>query len=491
MSGSVADRIIVRLSGDATAASLATSRPTPAAAAIRAAGPSAVDSLVASTREQLGIGSWRGAATGHQPTFWHGGILAKAVCASMLSRASGQGWLHLIADHDAADPGAVPYPARKEPESIRRATAHFDAPAGTGVAASAIDAGSVRECALACPLPPASASVAARLDEVSAALAATDASRGAAWRTATANFGLLHGAGALEPPSHMISASGLLCTALGRACAERIADDPEACARAFNDALTLAPRAASRLRVDGDASEVPLWEVDGRGVRIRIGGLRLRALLRDGALDVRGSAQDRAAGRRVLLPRAFLATGIVRALGIHFVHGTGGEAYERAGDAWWRAALARSLPPFWVATADLRFAAGSFGLRDGEEQRALSWRAAWVDPMRLDGVPRDPAMARAAAEIGALPRRSALRRQAFAAMRAHVDALRIERSAELDALASADAARRSHHASVDAATDRGYPAVLHGAEALAGLAALVADAVSASAPVSGASGSRR
>jgi len=493
MSESVAGRACVRLRLHAHAA---TGDGNPVTAGASA------DWRVATTREQLGIGAWHGAATGHQPIFWHGGILAKALCASILSRDSGQGWLHLVADHDAVDPSALPYPARREPESIRRATAHFDVPASTGIAAGMIAAGTVRTRDRACPSPPALATVSERLDRVAAALAAADASRGAAWRTADANFAMLSRAGALERPSHAIRASSLLGTALGRACVERIAEDPQACAQAFNDALVHAPRAASRLRIDGDASEVPLWEAGTGGVRTRIGGTRLRSLLRDGALQECGADRHSGAigdgtgsgdGERpcILMPRAFLATGIVRALGIHFVHGTGGETYERAGDAWWRAAFGRALPPFSVATADLRFTAESFGLQADRDARSLSWREAWVDPMRLDGVVRDAERSRAAAEIDAMPRRSAVRRQAFVAMRSRVDALRAARRAELDRLASADAGSRSNQASVSAATDRGYPAVLHGTEALAGLAALVADAVSASASVSGASGSRR
>jgi hypothetical protein len=488
MSASVAEGIVVRIGGDA-----------PPVLSAEAHADASADPAVAATREQLGIGRWHGAATGHQPIFWHGGILAKALCASALSRDSGQGWLHLIADHDAVDPSAMPYPARRDQDSIRRATAHFDVPAAVGVAASAIDAGSVRARDLACPSPPASSAVAARLDAVSAAMAKADASRGAAWRTAAANFAVLSGAGVLEQPSHVICASSLLGTALGRDCVERIAADPESCARAFNDALALAPRAASRLRIDADASEVPLWEVGAGGVRTRIDGRRLRSLLRDGALDIGSGSGEQVthgtgvAGSRpcVLLPRAFLATGIVRALGIHFVHGTGGQEYERAGDAWWRDALGRTLPPFSVATADLRFTAESFGLQPDSGVGALTWREAWVDPMRLDGVPRDPELERAAAEIAAMPRRSPQRRQAFVAMRTRVHAMRIERSEELDALASADAASRCNRASIAAATDRTYPAALHDAEALAGLAALVAGAVSASASASGASGSRR
>lgn len=473
MSASVAGRVDVRLDGADGVA------PGPQSHAARVP-----DGTVSATREELALGDWHGAATGHQPTFWHGGILAKALCAAELSRASGCGWLHLLADHDAVDPAALTYPARRAADEIRCATAHFCAPAAPGTAASAIAASSPRPRELACPAPPASTDIAKRLDRVVAALGSADATRGSAWRTAEANFAILSEMGALERPVHLICASSLLRTSLGRECVMRIAADPEACAAAFNDALAHAPRAASRLRVDGAASEVPVWELDEDGVRTRISGARLRALLRDGALEAHGSE------RRVLLPRAFLATGIVRALGIRFVHGTGGDAYERAGDAWWRAALGRTLPPFSVATADLRFAPEAFGLRADAAPPRLTWRDAWVDPARLDGVMRDPELARAAASIASLPRRSAERRRAFEAMRARVEALRERRRAELDALASADAAHRRMRASIDAATDRTYPAVLHDADALAGLAALVAGAVSAS-EASGASGSRR
>lgn len=498
MSVSIADRVTVRLGGSAAQGGRDPTRPH---------ADFAGDAVVASTRELLGISRWRGAATGHQPIFWHGGILAKAACAALLSRDSGSGWLHVVADHDAVDPTAVPYPARRGEEPVRRAIAHFGPPTATGTAASAIPPSEVRSLERALAAPPASAGIAECLTRIASALAAADASRGAAWRTVDANFALLSGMGALERPSLILCASALLHTPLGRVCVERIAADPEACARAFNGALSLAPRAASRLRVDGDASEVPLWERGDGGVRTRISGLRLRALLRDGALDAadagtasgmrathsgtRGTAPLPEAARSVLLPRAFLATGLVRALGIHFVHGTGGETYERAGDAWWRTALDRPLPPFSVATADLRFTPASVGIRADAAPAPLSWRDAWVDPARLDGMPQDPERAKAIAAIAALPRRSSARRQAFTAMRARVSAMRERHRHELDALASADAAQRIMRASVDAATDRTYPAVLHDAATLAALVALVAGAVSASSVASGASGSRR
>ena len=497
MSASVADRVTVRLAPGARCVRAAAPR----------ADPRASDPLVAATRDGLGIGAWDGVATGHQPIFWHGGILAKAICAATLSRAAGRGWLHLIADHDAVDPCALNYPSRRDRGAVRCATAHFGPPAAAGTAASAVPSSPLRPLGLACPTPPATAGIAGRLERVAAALASADASRGAAWRTADANFALLSAMGALEPPSHVIRASSLLRTPIGRVCVERIAADPESCARAFNDALAHAPRAASRLRVDGDASEVPLWEVGASGVRARISGRRLRSLLRDGALDARdagdvppvpplhasGQASSAAHGPSPcpLLPRAFLATGIIRALGIHFVHGTGGEAYERAGDIWWRTALGRALPAFSVATADLRLVPSSLGLDASAEPPALSWRDAWVDPARLDGAAPDPVRAQSLAAIAALPRKSPQRRRAFMAMRAHVDAMRASRRAELESLASADAGYRSVRASLDAATDRTYPAALHDADALAALAALVDAAISASAPASGASGSRR
>ena len=474
MSVSIADRVVVRLSHAGGDSRGAPSSPAPL--------PS--DPVLAATRDELGIGSWDGVATGHQPIFWHGGILAKALCAAELSRVRGHGWLYLVADHDAVDPCAMPYPARRDPHAVRCVTAHFGLPAEAGVAAAAIPSSPVRPPDRACPAPAASPDVAARLDRVAKALAAADASVGAAWRTASANFAALHAAGALEPPSHMIRASCLLRTSLGRDCIARIAADPESCARAFNGALAHAPRAASRLRIDGDTSEVPLWEVDGHGMRLRITGQRLRALLRDGAID--GPK-----GPCVLLPRAFLATGIVRALGVEFVHGTGGDAYERAGDAWWRSALGRALPPFSVATADLRFTPESFGVRTAEAQHGLTWREAWVDPIRLDGASRDPVREQALSSIAALPRRSAARRQAFAALRSHIEMLRAQHRDRLHALAVEDEARRGSRASVAAATDRTYPAALHDADALAGLSARVAESVSASAASSGASGSRR
>lgn len=454
------------------------------------------DAAVRQTREMLGLDRWSGIATGHQPGFWHAGILAKAVVASALSAQRGQGWLHLVADHDACDPDAVAYPGRRETgrnaadgagrerdaaPAVRAARAHFAPPPAQGVAACSIGATPPRGVGLACPMPAASDAVAMRLGAVRDALLRADAGRGAAWRAVHANFSLLESAGALPRPTHAISASSLMRTPLGRACAMRIAEDPEACARAFNAAIAELPRVASPLRIDGERSEVPLWRLDAAGVRQRIDGRQLRQALRDGALE--------------LLPRAFLATGLVRALGIPFVHGTGGRTYERAGDAWWESALGRRLPPFAVATASLRFAPHALGIaEDGDGSASggrLAWRDAWVDPARLDGLREDAERARLRVGIGALPRRSAARRAAYALMRERVHALRDGRRAELDALAQRDAQDRAARASRAAAADRTYAAAVHEAEALADLAASVAAAASAPSAASSASGSRR
>ncbi|MFM9169992.1 MAG: hypothetical protein ACKOTD_07710, partial [Phycisphaerales bacterium] len=101
-----------------------------------------------------------------------------------------------------------------------------------------------------------------------------------------------------------------------------------------------------------------------------------------------------------------------------FVHGTGGDVYERATDAFARAWLGTALPSFDVATATLKLGEMVPGAIS-----PISRRARWFDPAG-DGAGASERKRAFLARIARAPRASAERRAAYRAMMEDVIALR-------------------------------------------------------------------
>lgn len=392
-------------------------------------------------REELGVPAGVICGTGHQAEWWHPGIVAKFAWAAARSQELGLGapaWL--IVDTDVRDPLALRVPVRED-GALQARTLRIGARRAQGTAA----------CARAAALPEGCDAVASRCEPPCAgeglraawAAAARHAdARDAAEQVTLAQRDLLP---ALGDCGAMVRTSGILACSLGRAIIERAAAEPDACARAFNDAVALVPRVARPLaHAGGTGTELPFWTDAGDGTRRAVTSASLRDALRDGA---------------PLWPRAFLTSVLARAvLCDRFVHGLGGEVYERATEAFARAFLGAELPPFDVATATVRlpFApdAGPAPLTEAER------RQRWFDPEREGKAPS--AAKRAHLErLAALTRGSAERRDAWRAMHADLAAARGRRDAEFRALDERAAADRARAAEAALRADRTWAAVLH------------------------------
>ncbi len=409
------------------------------------AGPLA--STIASSRSALGIPE--GAiGFGHQPGAWHMGILAKQ--AEVVRTAPPGASVHAIADHDANDEcalvrtpitgkdGLAVLAIRIAPASPGRAIAHRPAVAApTG-----------RDAVLHAPfaLPWIRERMQAFLDGVAEQRSAPSL----AVQVAHANQSVLHSLG-VRPCAVTITTSALLSTDLGRALVDLMLSDPRACAQHYNDALKGSPRVGRTLVVQGASSELPLWLAARNGVRLRATAPLVRAALARG---------------EVPLPRALVATGVLRLLLQRFVHGTGGARYEQAGERWWSTWAGIELPPFSVATADV-----TLPLPQSGEARHDLHRRAWVNPELLESSGRALAERRLLlAQIAGITRGSPARRAAYRELRALIDGWRARHALELDALAdatrSASAARRSDAV----ASDRTWSAILHDTGAIAAVA---------------------
>ena len=113
------------------------------------------------------------------------------------------------------------------------------------------------------------------------------------------------------------------------------------------------------------------------------------------------------------LPGAFWAGGWLRLLLWRFVHGIGGGAYGRAGDAWWATWIGVRPGPFSIATTT-----ELLPLRVAQVPSVDLFRRAWTNPELLD--PTDRAVHAPRILLYAMdcePCRSPPRRHAVSALR--------------------------------------------------------------------------
>ncbi|MEM7622126.1 MAG: hypothetical protein AAF235_02870 [Planctomycetota bacterium] len=275
--------------------------------------------------------------SGHQPGVWHGGILAKRLLLDAVPRSLGaaRGWI--VVDQDTSENVSLGYHTRDgegspldRHEVLLRPASRC--PAGTPLGCTA-------------PLKPSdplSPAVPAWLRDVVARLeAATD--RTAADQLASVNEAVLSDRLGIEPVP-LLNASALARTSAFGAFVQAMADNPEACVGAYNDAARAIPDAGVRALIARPAAEryeLPLW-------RIRPG--EPRSPVFSTMLDDIDPAE--------LAPRALTMTAVLRRHACDlFIHGIGGAAYDRVMERWietWRGrAWADGLAPAVVATATL------------------------------------------------------------------------------------------------------------------------------------------
>ncbi len=442
--------------------------------------------LVSRSRAAIGNDGTLSAGTGHQPGFFHAGILAKFLVAAAASDALGStnSWLHFLSDADAVDPFRLDLPMETFDGSVRRATVrlsatnsrHPTAAACTRAAVSSVDRESV-QASLKQPLasPRADKALAFALE----ALGAHSHARNAAEQTGQAveetMFPRVRGS------ARIISTLDLVSSPFGRWATQKILDEPERCATTFNAALTLAPHSARMLKVAGDSSEVPFWGVGVDGGRERIGATE---------------ARRREAAGAPLLPRAFLASGLMRLHTDLFVHGTGAAIYERAGNKWWSDFFGIEMPPFAIASATLHCSREALGIPLRAASGAkVPYRTAWWNPRLLADVGATNALGadrnRQLERIASAPRKSTERRQAYQDLMAMIDRERSDAATALERLRSHEAFHARAMRDEVLLNDRTWPFLLQDPSQLDALERVIRARVQAWAGTGGESGSGR
>jgi hypothetical protein len=314
--------------------------------------------LRASLRRRLDLPR-RVIATGHQAEFFHPGVLAKSIVAAAVARTADADALFVWVDSDVT----------------RNTSLVFAAQAGGRLSRAALPIPGLRRDVAVEALPDASIAdwrefwhaISAR------ALRAAEtpiADCAAAFLTtsslcdglAAAQDAILRRLG-IANPLRSVRVSQLAETPEFRALAAALVRTGSALALAYNAALEGA-RTAGKLLVDVERWEVPLWAFQRDGVRRRVvavrgkNGIVLHAL--DGPVVGHcGESLEPADGWRIR-PRALLLSAFFRLLLADvFIHGIGGEAYDRVTEAWLLRGTGIVLPPIGVASGTLHLPADS------------------------------------------------------------------------------------------------------------------------------------
>ena len=399
-------------------------------------------------RDSLKIPSGFVAGAGHQPIVWHAGILAKFVAASSVADAHGPSgqWIHFLSDQDVIDPFRIDLPARDRNGSVRRSSLRLTLE-NSHISSNAVPFARPAQSAIhlgneAIASPAASAV----LDQVIAAINRASDAPNAGVQMARA---MLHCANRwVNPPTAIVESRSLLMCDAAREILQKIFAAPEECAVHFNAALKFDSRAARPLRENGLRSEVPVWGVREDGCRERIDAVE---------------AQRRFDRGLPLLPRAFLASGLMRLTCDLFFHGTGGVRYERVGERWWRDFLDVQLPDFGSATATIIPLPSDLGLNfDPHTLPLATWREAWWDPTRLDRAHDshsmiEPTRAALLQRIADAPRKSRERRADYRALCDHINSLRQRHSTELASLELTETKGKALRTQRALANDRTWP----------------------------------
>lgn len=292
--------------------------------------------------------------TGHQPRFWHPGILAKYVAADRAMTAAGDTTSplnHVVVDQDVQDPLALDVPVRRGDAltavRIKLGPTRTDVPTGRQPAVAVVDP----------QLPDGTdPRAAAGVQRIARVLREAEQAPTLAQQVAAALETLL--APHLTRPLRHHFATDLQRRDDFKQVTHDLLYNAQRAVHHYNQATAqdlgagIAPLQREPFRV-----ELPLWHLPRNAARQRV-----YADLADTKplLTVEdGTPIDPAAD---LAPRALFMTALLRsrrradgepACGL-FIHGTGGGRYDQITERWWQAWRDEALAPLAVATADRR-----------------------------------------------------------------------------------------------------------------------------------------
>ena len=297
-------------------------------------------------------------ATGHQPYFWHSGILAKYLAADAFAQHVGGAALNVVVEHNPIGPLTIDVPIQAN-EIIAVARVGVDRRADAQTTPinrlDPVDGdrvfGSIAEAAYR--LPHAGGGDLSRVleDSLSAigeALAEAQDRASLSEQVSDALDRLIRPLIKQDMPR--LPTSRLVTQHF----VDRLLADPVGCVRAYNLAAATYPEAGIRpLYLGRDVVELPLWaqnKSQSTPVYADLGDSHRPQLFTQGqTLDLTGKD-----ALQYLRPRAITLSVIMRSEHCDlFIHGTGGGVYDQVTEQWWGDWVGEPLAPMAVVSADL------------------------------------------------------------------------------------------------------------------------------------------
>ena len=242
-----------------------------------------LESWRTSARTTLGITEKPIIVVGHQPEFFHPGVLAKFVAASQIAKQTSSVLVHLVVDHHIGNAGVIEMPDTSgQYLSTKQMTiATLDSKI------------SMKDQPRAEPVS----------NTVFSDALGKAAGENAAMQFAHATDDLM---ASMANVDYCIAGTSLLTTELGKAIVLEMKTNPEPCITAYNNAIKQFPSCGISLL---EQNELPIW---------------------------RGKTNEKVTTEfDDLRPRALLLTLLARLmLGDLFVHGTGGYEYDKVMEHW-------------------------------------------------------------------------------------------------------------------------------------------------------------
>ncbi len=298
-------------------------------------------------------------ATGHQAWLWHPGILAKDVAMIHAASRLNAGALHLVVDQDTHPALRLELPVihdrRIAVETIELATTAQDVPTGCQPPA---DASAIAKT-LADTRQRLGATLAVDLTPIEAAFTDLPPSQTLAQQITAAITRLRRPF--IDTPIPVLFATDLPTLPPFQSLLDRLLNDARACAQAYNTAAAQRPNAhVATLRVEPDRVEAPLWALQWNKPRQRV-FIDLAdsppIFTLDNGQPINPNPQTPSPDhpdRYTPAPKALLMTAVLRRYHCDlFIHGRGGDAYDRVTEDWWQHWLGETLAPMAAVSADL------------------------------------------------------------------------------------------------------------------------------------------
>ena len=289
-------------------------------------------------------------ATGHQPSLWHPGILAKDIAADAFAEYVGGRALHVVVEHNPLEPLGIDLPVQVEQRAGVRSVSLDLRPEARLLPPNRLPPLSpnqvidpLREEGLTQGFPSAEVG----LQQITQAyINQADAPHLAAQTAGVLNE-------LKQPYLHVPTANLSTSELVTAGFVQRMMSDPVACMRAYNRAVSAYPEANIRpLYVGRDVVEAPLWAQGDRQsvpVYIDLGDSRPQLFTQEQQLDLTGPD-----ALQLLRPRAITLSAIMRSEHCDlFIHGTGGGVYDQVTERWWQDWMGEDLAPMAVVSADI------------------------------------------------------------------------------------------------------------------------------------------